>query len=90
MPTATAKCPAWPSGVEKAHGEKCEALLDLQHGTGHGPGHPTLCPRCAAVLKNLPLGEAGRNARPNETALSVLGGLAALAFVLDQLSKWWS
>jgi isoleucyl-tRNA synthetase len=44
-------------GVEKAHGEKCERCWIYSTELGTDPAHPTLCPRCAAVLKNLPLGE---------------------------------
>ena len=46
-------------GVAAAHatGEKCERCWIYSTELGTDPAHPTLCPRCAAVLKNLPLGE---------------------------------
>ncbi|MDD2966585.1 MAG: isoleucine--tRNA ligase [Desulfovibrionaceae bacterium] len=36
--------------VEKAHGEKCERCWIYCENLGTDPAHPTLCPRCAAVL----------------------------------------
>ena len=44
--------------VEKARGEKCERCWIYSTELGADPAHPTLCPRCAAVLKNLPLEDA--------------------------------
>jgi len=38
-------------GVEKAHGEKCERCWIYSTELGTDAGHPTLCPRCAAVVK---------------------------------------
>ena len=37
--------------VEKAHGEKCERCWIYSTELGTDPAHPTLCPRCAAVLR---------------------------------------
>ena len=38
-------------GVEKAHGEKCERCWIYSTELGTDAEHPTLCPRCAAVIK---------------------------------------
>ena len=38
-------------GVEKAHGEKCERCWIYSTELGADAGHPTLCPRCTAVIK---------------------------------------
>ncbi|MFT3958897.1 MAG: isoleucine--tRNA ligase [Desulfovibrio sp.] len=38
-------------GVEKAHGEKCERCWIYSTELGTDAGHPTLCPRCTAVIK---------------------------------------
>ena len=40
-------------GVEKAHGEKCERCWIYSTELGTDAGHPTLCPRCTAVIKAL-------------------------------------
>lgn len=39
--------------VEKAHGAKCERCWIYSTELGTDPAHPTLCPRCAAVVKEL-------------------------------------
>lgn len=45
--------------VEKAHGEKCERCWIYSTELGTDTVHPTVCPRCAAVLKELhPEGDA--------------------------------
>ena len=38
-------------GVDKAAGEKCERCWIYSTELGTDPAHPTLCPRCAAALK---------------------------------------
>ena len=38
-------------GVEKAHGEKCERCWIYSTELGTDAEHPTLCPRCTAVIK---------------------------------------
>jgi len=38
-------------GVEKAHGEKCERCWIYSTELGTDADHPTLCPRCTAVIK---------------------------------------
>lgn len=40
-------------GVEKARGEKCERCWIYSTELGDDPAHPTLCPRCATVLRDL-------------------------------------
>ena len=40
-------------GVEKAHGEKCERCWIYSTELGTDAEHPTLCPRCAAVIKGM-------------------------------------
>ncbi|WP_374289990.1 isoleucine--tRNA ligase [Desulfovibrio desulfuricans] len=40
-------------GVEKAHGEKCERCWIYSTELGTDAAHPTLCPRCAAVIKDM-------------------------------------
>ena len=40
-------------GVGKAAGEKCERCWIYSDELGSDPEHPTLCPRCAAVMKEL-------------------------------------
>jgi len=40
-------------GVEKAHGEKCERCWIYSTELGADAAHPTLCPRCAAVIKDM-------------------------------------
>ena len=37
--------------VTKAEGEKCERCWMYSHDVGFDSEHPTLCPRCAAVVK---------------------------------------
>lgn len=51
-------------GVEKARGEKCERCWIYSTELGSDPAHPTLCPRCAAVLREFSLqaGDQGRSA----------------------------
>lgn len=44
--------------VEKAAGEKCERCWIYSEELGTDPAHPTLCPRCAAVVRGLERGEA--------------------------------
>ena len=39
--------------VAKAVGEKCERCWIYSDELGSDPEHPTLCPRCAAVMKEL-------------------------------------
>ena len=39
--------------VEKARGEKCERCWIYSDELGSDPAHPTLCPRCAEVMKSL-------------------------------------
>lgn len=39
--------------VEKAHGEKCERCWIYSTELGTDPAHPTLCPRCAAVIRQM-------------------------------------
>ena len=39
--------------VSKAAGEKCERCWIYSDELGKNPEHPTLCPRCAEVMKNL-------------------------------------
>lgn len=39
--------------VESAPGEKCERCWRISTELGTDPEHPTTCPRCAEVLKNL-------------------------------------
>ena len=36
--------------VKKAEGEKCERCWHYDRNVGADPEHPTLCPRCAAIL----------------------------------------
>lgn len=36
--------------VKKAEGEKCERCWHYDRNVGVDPDHPTLCPRCAAIL----------------------------------------
>ena len=40
--------------VEKAQGEKCERCWIYSTELGGDAAHPTLCPRCAAVLRDHP------------------------------------
>ena len=40
-------------GIEKAHGEKCERCWIYSTELGTDAEHPTLCPRCAAVIKGM-------------------------------------
>uniref|UniRef100_UPI00262E84CB zinc finger domain-containing protein n=1 Tax=uncultured Desulfovibrio sp. TaxID=167968 RepID=UPI00262E84CB len=44
--------------VEKAAGEKCERCWIYSEELGTDPAYPTLCPRCAAVVRGLGRGEA--------------------------------
>ena len=39
--------------VEKARGEKCERCWIYHEDLGTDSAHPTLCPRCAAVVREL-------------------------------------
>ena len=39
--------------VFKAEGEKCERCWTFTHDVGSDPDHPTLCARCARVVKKL-------------------------------------
>ena len=41
-------------GVAKAAGEKCERCWIYSTELGSDPAHPTLCPRCARVMAELP------------------------------------
>ena len=40
--------------VSEARGEKCERCWMHSTHVGENPDHPTLCPRCAAVVSKLP------------------------------------
>ncbi|WP_300412095.1 isoleucine--tRNA ligase [uncultured Oscillibacter sp.] len=40
--------------VRKAEGGKCERCWKVLPAVGSDPEHPTLCPRCAAAVRNLP------------------------------------
>nr|WP_325301334.1 isoleucine--tRNA ligase [uncultured Dysosmobacter sp.] len=40
--------------VEDAHGAKCERCWKESPDVGSDPTHPTLCPRCAAVMAKVP------------------------------------
>ena len=40
--------------VAKAQGGKCERCWKVLSTVGSDAEHPTLCPRCAAAVKNLP------------------------------------
>lgn len=44
--------------VEKARGEKCERCWIFSEELGTDPAHPTLCPRCTAVVAGLAGGDA--------------------------------
>ena len=48
-----AEVPGLAIGVDKAEGEKCERCWIYNTELGTDPEHPTLCPRCAAALKEL-------------------------------------
>ena len=48
-----AEVPGLAIGVDKAAGEKCERCWIYNTELGTDPEHPTLCPRCAAALKEL-------------------------------------
>ena len=48
-----AECGKLAVGVAKAVGEKCERCWIYSDELGSDPEHPTLCPRCAAVMKEL-------------------------------------
>ena len=39
--------------VTKAKGEKCERCWIYSEELGTDANHPTLCPRCTEVMKNL-------------------------------------
>ena len=39
--------------VQPAKGEKCERCWMFDEGVGKNEEHPTLCPRCSTVLKNI-------------------------------------
>ena len=41
--------------ISEAKGEKCERCWKHHTGVGSDIAHPTLCPRCAAVVAKLPL-----------------------------------
>ncbi len=45
------EAPGLAVGVDKAAGEKCERCWIYSTELGADPAHPTLCPRCAAALK---------------------------------------
>ncbi|MBQ3058719.1 MAG: isoleucine--tRNA ligase [Desulfovibrio sp.] len=51
---ADAEVPGLSLRVEKAFGEKCERCWIYSTGLGTDASHPTLCPRCAAVLRECP------------------------------------
>ena len=53
------ECPGLAVRVKKAGGEKCERCWMYSEELGSDPEHPTLCPRCAAVMKELEAREAG-------------------------------
>ena len=48
-----AECGKLAVSVAKAVGEKCERCWIDSDELGSDPEHPTLCPRCAAVMKEL-------------------------------------
>ena len=48
-----AECGKLAVSVAKAVGEKCERCWIYSDDLGSDPEHPTLCPRCAAVMKEL-------------------------------------
>ena len=48
-----AECGKLAVSVAKAVGEKCERCWIYSDELGSDPEHPTLCPRCAAVMKEL-------------------------------------
>ena len=52
------ECPGLAVGVRKAGGDKCERCWMYSEELGTDADHPTLCPRCAAVMKELGV-EAG-------------------------------
>ncbi len=52
------ECPGLAVGVRKAGGDKCERCWMYSEELGTDSDHPTLCPRCAAVMKELGV-EAG-------------------------------
>ena len=41
--------------VRPANGAKCLRCWKVLPTVGSDAGHPDLCPRCAAVVKNLPV-----------------------------------
>lgn len=45
--------PGLAVGVRKAGGDKCERCWMYSEELGTDPDHPTVCPRCAAVLREL-------------------------------------
>ena len=47
------ECPGLAVRVKKAGGEKCERCWMYSEELGSDPEYPTLCPRCAAVMKQL-------------------------------------
>ena len=53
------ECPGLAVGVRKAGGDKCERCWMYSEELGTDAAHPTLCPRCAAVMKELDTAEAG-------------------------------
>ncbi len=47
------ECPGLAVQVRKADGEKCDRCWMYSRELGRDSEHPTLCPRCAAVMKRL-------------------------------------
>ena len=45
--------------VRKAGGDKCERCWMYSEELGTDPAYPTVCPRCAAVLRELAAREEG-------------------------------
>lgn len=56
----SADMPDLAVNVEKAHGEKCERCWIYCIDLNTDPAHPTLCPRCAAVLREYPAEAASK------------------------------
>ena len=53
------ECPGLAVRVKKAGGEKCERCWMYSEELGTDAAHPTLCPRCAAVMRELEAKQGG-------------------------------
>ena len=53
------ECPGLAVRVKKAGGDKCERCWMYSEELGTDPEHPTLCPRCAEVMRTLEAAGAG-------------------------------